>query len=149
MFIRNSMFPILLGLALVSGCAHAERPQQSRQVCTPTQADAADAMVDKLTDWEAVDAFYDAYRQCDDGSIAEGSSEAVARLLVDRWGTLPRLLSLAKDRPALRTFVLRHINTTLDTDDLNKIVHNAVDMCPKGATDWCSGIRGAAEQALK
>lgn len=149
MYIRNPMLPIALGLVLMSGGAQAGSSPQSQRVCTPAQADAADAMVDQLTDWKAVDAFYDAYRHCDDGSIAEGSSEAVARLLVDRWATLPRLLSLARGKPALRAFVLRHINTTLDTDDLNKIAHNAATLCPKGAAAWCGGIREAAEQALK
>lgn len=149
MFIRKSIFLLLPGLILTAGCVQAHpRPAQAR-VCGPVQAEAADAMVDKLNDWAAVSRFFREYRQCDDGGIAEGSSDAVARLLADQWDTLPKLQALIWSKPGLRVFVLNHVNSTLTTDDLDKIERNASVMCPAGATSLCADIQQAAEQALK
>lgn len=57
--------------------------------CSPADEEAADMATDYLTNWQAVRDSYARYRQCDDGSIAEGNSEAVVRLLVDKWNTIP------------------------------------------------------------
>lgn len=114
--------------------------------CTVPQAQAADAAVDSLDSWEAVAAFRVKFEQCDDGSIAEGSSEAVARLLVDHWDTLPELSHLVTKTPALRLFVLRHINSTLDTCDLEKIKQNA-STCPSGMLSLCKSIARVAAEA--
>lgn len=62
---------------LIAGVAWAAPPQ--RKTCTPHQAEAADAMVDHLTDWAQVEVAFRKFAQCDDGSIAEGNSEAVVR----------------------------------------------------------------------
>lgn len=149
MSIRRSALLLLPSLVIVAGCAQA-RPQPAQvPVCQPAQAEAADAMVDKLDDWAAVDRFFAAYRQCDDGSIAEGSSEAMAHLLASRWDTLPKLQALIQREPDLRAFVLRHVNSTLDTNDLDKINHNASTSCPADASSLCADMHHAAEQALK
>ena len=139
---------LLLGLASTTGCAqtaqHSDAP-----TCSPAQAQAADAMVDRLDDWAAVDDFFKAYRRCDDGGIAEGSSDAIAQLLADRWQTLPQLQALIRREPALQPFVLRHINTTLDTGTLNRIRREATSACPADAASLCADIQRAAEQALQ
>jgi hypothetical protein len=147
MSIRKSM--LLPGLVLMAGCVQAHPRPAPAQACRPAQAAAADAMVDKLNDWAAVDRFFREYRQCDDGGIAEGSSDAVAHLLANQWDTLPKLQALIQREPALRAFVLNHINSTLDTDDLNKIKQNASTSCPPSGASLCAGMRQAVEQALK
>lgn len=141
MFIRNLAFIAISLLAAESAAAETHAAK-----CSASQAEAADAAVDTLNSWEAVAAFRTKFAQCDDGSIAEGSSEAVARLLVDHWDTLPELSHLIAKTPALRSFVLRHINSTLDTGDLNKIKQNAAN-CPSGIQSLCKGIAKAAAEA--
>ncbi|MFK2890506.1 hypothetical protein ISS98_05150 [Dyella flagellata] len=128
---------------LAAGCVAAH---SHAAACTATQAEAADAAVDTLNSWAAVDAFRVKFKQCDDGSIAEGSSEAVARLLVDHWDTLHQLSPLIAKTPALRSFVLWHINSTLDTGDLDKIKQNA-GHCPNGMQALCKSIAKAAVEA--
>lgn len=140
-FIRNLIF-IAISL-LAAGCAASETHATT---CTITQAEAADAAVDTLNSWEAVAAFRTKFEQCDDGSIAEGSSEAVARLLVDHWDKLSELSHLIAKTPALRSFVLRHINSTLDTGDLEKIKQNATH-CPSSTRSLCKSISKAAAEA--
>lgn len=141
MFTRNLAF-ITISL-LAAGNVAAETHTAK---CNASQAEAADAAVDTLNSWKAVAAFRAKFAQCDDGSIAEGSSEAVGRLLVDHWDTLPELSRLIEKTPALRPFVLRHINSTLDTGDLEKIKQNAAN-CPSGVQSLCKCIAKAAAEA--
>ncbi|HZX27697.1 MAG TPA: hypothetical protein VFF16_11535, partial [Telluria sp.] len=66
--------------------------------------------MDRLESWAALDQARRRFSHCDDGSIAEGFSEAVARLLVDRWKTLRMLTLLARQDARLTSFVLKHID---------------------------------------
>lgn len=118
------------------------------RTCTREEASEADATVDQLHSWESVGNAFRRYRQCDSGSVAEGNSEAVARLLVDKWKTLPALVRLAAANPGLRGFVVAHVDSTLDTADLERIVHLSATACPKGARGLCHDLHAAAARAL-
>ena len=122
-------------------------PIAQAKVCTPKDATAADALVDHLTSWAKVREAFTKYGHCDDGQIAEGNSEAVARLLVDHWESLPSLVSMFKDDPSFKAFVVRHIDTTLNTDDIDKIRAAASSSCPSGMESFCQELVGAASQA--
>lgn len=118
------------------------------KTCSRQDAEIADAMVDKINSWVDVNYTFRNFQQCDDGSIAEGNSEAIARLLVDKWDTLPQLAELINQNPSLKLFVLNHINTTLDTDDLEMIKKFSVSVCPKKLDLLCDEINKAATAAL-
>jgi hypothetical protein len=130
---------------VVTGAACAS-PIQG-QLCTERDAVAADAIVDHLDSWAQVDAAFRKYGHCDDGGIAEGMSEAIARLLTDRWKTLPELGAQIKRNPPLESFVLRHIDSTLDSDDLAKIATLSTRSCPAGMRSLCKALAHAASQA--
>ncbi|WP_238483206.1 hypothetical protein [Rahnella perminowiae] len=110
------------------------------RTCTENDAEAADIAVDNLNSWEAIHKNYIAYAQCDDGSIAEGNSEAVARLLVDKWPETVKLQSLISHDSGFEKYILRHIDSTLDTDDLNRIITLSSESCPAERQDLCSKI---------
>jgi len=112
--------------------------------CTQQEAKRADEAVDTLNSWDRVFDWYSKYHQCDDGGPSEGVSEAVARNLVDRWETLPRLGELAKDA-SFRHFVLRHLDETLNADDLKKISSNAAKRCPSSLPSLCRALRKQAD----
>jgi hypothetical protein len=143
-------YSVLMGaLSVVLAVTFGEARAAQGHSCSPKDAEAADAAVDRLDSWKKIDWAFRKYGHCDDGSIAEGNSEAVARLLVDQWDTLPALLTLVKRDPELKQFVLRHVDTTLDTDDLEKIEELAASNCPGGATLLCKELRTAAVRAAK
>lgn len=134
---------VTLALTIAAPCAARAK------ACSPQAAEAADAAIDNLDDWRKLQRAFTAYGQCDDGSIAEGYSEAIARLLVDKWNTLPTLAALAGRDIAFRKFVTRHINSTMDTADLEKICHHAASECPPNATALCQTLQRAAGDALR
>lgn len=141
MFAKALCFVLALGLG---GACHAHA-----KACSPKDAEAADAAVDDLDSWTKLEQAFRKYGHCDDGSIAEGNSEAVARLLVDHWTMLPLLAALVKRDPAFKRFVLRHIDATLDTDDLDRLVAFASTQCPAGSAPLCSELRKSAVLASK
>ena len=112
--------------------------------CTQQEAQSADEAVDTLKSWDRLYDWYKLYRRCDEGGRAEGVSEAVARNLVERWGTLPRLAELA-GHPDFKRFVLRHLDETLNSDDLRKISTNAAKRCPTNLTSLCRELKKQAD----
>jgi len=139
--IKKSFFVFLLSAMSIS-MVHAK-------VCSPKDAEAADAMVDDLNNWKKVAETFKKYGHCDDGSIAEGNSEAIARLLVDQWKTLPELAELIKHNPSLKRFVLKHVDSTLDNDDLQKIKELASSSCFRETLSLCDSLKKAAMRAVE
>ena len=81
--------------------------------------------------------------------MAEASSEGVARLLADHWTTLPALSAEARKVPGLASFAAAHVNSTLDTGDIETIARSARTSCPGGDSRLCGDIRRAAAAALR
>jgi hypothetical protein len=86
-----------------------------------------------LRSWATFYRSYKSYRQCDDAVIGESNSESVARILVDRWGSLPELAHLAGADDEFRSFVIKHVDATLNMDDVEKIKKNTETQCPLAA----------------
>ncbi|MGA2391228.1 MAG: hypothetical protein ABSF97_19875 [Candidatus Sulfotelmatobacter sp.] len=107
------------------------------------------ALPPTLRTWDALYRSYKSYRNCDDGLIGENYSESVARILVDHWNTLSRLAFLARENPEFRRFVLKHVDASLDGDDIKKIRTKATTQCPKGLRVLCDDLRKQADTALK
>ncbi|NHZ39016.1 hypothetical protein [Massilia aquatica] len=132
----------LMLCAFLSPAAHAKK-------CTTAQADAAETMVDYLDNWDKIDQARKQFGHCDEGSIGEGFSEAVARRLVDNWDTLPMLANLIKKDRALKRFVTWHLDPTLNSSDLEKIQVLATSSCQPGLKKLCAELKKAATAALK
>jgi hypothetical protein len=141
---RDRMLTASLALMLCAGHAAAQSA-----ACPSAKAEAAEAAADKLSTWQAVGDYYRHYRRCDEGGMAETSSEAIARLLVDQWTTLPALAAETKHAPGLKSFVAAHINSTLDTSDIQKIAQTSAASCPANVSGLCATIHRAAHEALQ
>ncbi|WP_222889524.1 hypothetical protein [Enterobacter sp. C2] len=137
----NKIMLFLMGTLLLSSNALAE-------VCIPKDAEAAEQAVDHLTSWQVMNDNFTRFHQCDEGSIAEGNSEAVIRLLVDKWETLPKLSVLTRQNAAFETWVLSHIDSTLDSGDLQTTVNLATSQCPASESTLCRKIVKAAQAAI-
>ncbi|AZP31611.1 MULTISPECIES: hypothetical protein [Cronobacter] len=120
---------------------------QSRE-CSKEKAEAAENAVDNLKTWKAVYESYRRYSSCDEGSIGEGYSEAIIRLLADRWSELPALDALGKRSASFERWVLSHIDSTLGSDDLQKVSDIAKTQCPSGHTALCEKIAAAASKVI-
>ena len=117
------------------------------QPCSMADAQAAENAVDQLDSWQAIHAAYRRYAHCDDGSIAEGFTDKVVHLLATRWGSLGQAQRIAAHDSGFQSFMLRHIDSTALTSELDRIAHSARHQCPRSATVLCKQIAGAAEAA--
>ena len=136
-------------LCVVAAVTLLWTPSAYGKTCTSRDADAAETMVDHLDSWAKISETFAKYGHCDDGSIAEGNSEGVARLLVDHWSLLPQLGTLIEHNQPLKAFVLRHLDATINPADLDKIVALATSSCPSGMDSLCQDLKGAASQAAE
>ena len=119
------------------------------QPCNVAEAGRALDKAGTLRSWDALHRSYKEFGNCDDGAIAEGYSESVARIFADHWSTLPRFAEFAENDPSFRAFVIRHIDATLNMDDVEKIKKAALTHCPSGLRKTCSDIAKQASLALK
>ena len=79
-----------------------------------TGTEQAERQTDALKSWNSVYRFYARFSQCDDGGIAEGTSDAVAKLLANHWDTVTELVKLISSHKGFENFVLRHVDETID-----------------------------------
>ncbi len=117
--------------------------------CTKEQYEQASDKVDQLSSWDLVQSFYRQYRQCDDGGIGGGLSDAVTTLLADHWDDFPKLVVICTANPGFEKFVLRHIDATVPIETLRSISKNARGRCPQKAAGLCKMIAAAASSAIK
>jgi hypothetical protein len=142
----NQCIAIILGLFVTLLSVQVGHAQE--RSCTELESRMLhDAFMPRT--WETLYQSYRSYRLCDDGAIGEGYSESVARLLVDHWNTLPQLAHLARKDAEFRAFVMRHVDATLNMDDVEKIRKNAKTLCPTGLRTVCNGLAKQADSALK
>jgi hypothetical protein len=134
----------MTSLLLVSSIALSVGGYSEERTCSPSAAQRAARQLNRLHSWDALYKWHGTYRQCDDGGTAEGISEAVARNLVDRWETLPRLAQLGKQSPEFLRFVLKHLDETLDDNDLKIIRTSAATKCPSGLRALCDNLGNQA-----
>jgi len=73
----------------------------------------------------------------------------VVRILVDHWTTLPRFAELARKDPGFRSFVLKHVDSTVSDDDLKKIKTIATTKCPRRLSTICADLAKEADAALE
>jgi hypothetical protein len=117
--------------------------------CTEAEGNRALDEADSLRTWDALYRSYRSYRNCDDGAIGEGYSESVIRILAHHWSTLPRLDRLVRQDTEFRRFVIRHVDATLNTDDVVLVKHKAKTGCPVGLGKLCNDLAKQADAALK
>ena len=108
--------------------------------CTQEEAMAAETEAEGLKTWPEIFQSFRRYAHCDDAAISEGYSASVATLIADRWDLILQLNALAGAHPAFRAFVLRHLDETMNADQVVTIRENAQGHCPKGAKALCSAI---------
>jgi hypothetical protein len=108
--------------------------------CSQNDGFIAEAAADHLDTWNKVARARKKFANCDDGGVAEGFSDAVARLLAGHWAQTHTLVSLIHSQPDLEPFVLAHLNESDDFDDLRTIRTLASNRCPPTAKNLCAKL---------
>ena len=103
-----------------------------------------------IKDWKGLRQLYRQYVEVclDDGFYAEGYSGAVVGVLTKNWPDLKNLQSLTTVDEQFRMFVLKHVDSTADPDELNQILRNTRTNCPAGLKELCHAIEVRAVVAI-
>lgn len=140
---------IAITLSFLCGIFAARVAYAQNRPCADLEVRRALDEGDRLRSWDALYNSYKTFGRCDDGALGEGYSESVARILADHWNTLPRFVQLAAKHAAFRAFVIRHLDATLNMDDVVKIKNDAQTHCPSGLRTTCNHLVKQADAALK
>jgi hypothetical protein len=135
----------LILLAIIALALLPARAVRAEERCN----DTADRLLFKAKSWADLRRWSTSYADCDDGGLAEGVSDDVAIYLARKWRDLPKLEHEIKREPRFREFVLRHIDATAHTDDLEAVKENATQRCPARSSALCAAIASAAQNALE
>jgi hypothetical protein len=126
---------------IVLGTLSAVAAVAKREPCIRAEAMQAGTQTDHLKTWHSVYKFYKQFSHCDDGSIAEGVSDAMAKLLANRWDSFDEFAKLASNDKGFENFVLRHVDETIDwSHDAPKIRQSARSHCPSKSTRLCKAL---------
>jgi len=109
----------------------------------------ADPALQSLRTWSDLHAWHKKYPKCDDGYFAEGLSEFVVASLAKRWETLYLLKAETIADNKFEVFVLKHIDSSADGDDLSVVIRNANTKFPPKLGAFCKRIAKKAQMALK
>jgi hypothetical protein len=144
---RNCVIAILL--TCFTGILLPDTGNASKHPCTIANGRRALEEADSLGTWDALYASYKKFGHCDEGAIGEGYSESVARILADHWSSLPRFDQLAGEDAPFREFVIRHLDATLNAQDVERIRAKATTHCPPGLRKTCTDLIKQADYALR
>ena len=109
--------------------------------CGSDEPKRAEMATDNLKNWKAVYGFYKRFLRCDDGGVAEGVSDAIAKLLANHWEHFSDFAKLASTDKGFEQFVVRHVDETIDSvHDAPKISENARLHCPSNSVQLCKII---------
>jgi len=109
--------------------------------CSEEQSRQAELATDNLKTWESLYDFYQKFARCDDGGVAEGISEGVAKLLANHWDAIAEFVTIAEHDKGFERFVLHHVDATIDqAHDAPKIRENAQSHCPENIRWLCKDL---------
>lgn len=117
--------------------------------CSQQDFDKADIAMNSLNSWGAVDDYFTRHSDCDIDYVNEGTSEKIIRLLIDKWEQLNELSVLVKRKPAIEDYVIEHINSTLDIDDLERLRDYSASNCHIDNENLCERLHVSAISALQ
>ena len=98
-------------------------------------------------DWPELYQLFKDYGACDDGAMGDRFSADVSGLFLGQWTHLAILNHLAANK-AFERFVIHHIDTTIDEDDLLGILELSKTHCPTAEKRLCALIHTKTQNTL-
>jgi hypothetical protein len=113
-------------------------------ICTREEENQALVEASRLTTWKDIHKSYIRFRHCDDGAIAEGYDQSIAKILSSSSTKLDELHTFTRADVEFENFIIRHVSGAVPIDELKKIKCNLSLNCPKEAKDLCEKLIKAA-----
>jgi len=134
----------LIVMAIALGAANHASAYGSSQ-CPRDKAMRAEFANDHVRSWRELFNAYVDYSVCDSGSIAEGFSDSVGRLLSADTVSWSELAGFVRRDDRFLGFIVRHIDETIPATMLDSIEQNAREKCPESARNICQTVLKAGK----
>ncbi len=131
---------------LIAGIPAASAQTAARNKCDDEmQMQALDQ--DEPRNWTDLYRLFKDFGSCDGGALGDRFSADVGQLFAEQWTHLDALNRLAANK-GFERFVLRHIDTTIDENDLLVIAYYSKTRCPAAEKRLCGLIHTKAQATL-
>jgi hypothetical protein len=117
--------------------------------CAGRTAIQAGAALDRVRDWADIDSYRAAFAACDDGEYSEHLADTIVKLLASGPERNRTLFDRARSNAKFLAFVLDHIDSTADSDALDRIAEAFGGRCSATDRDICARIASAARSATQ
>ncbi len=97
--------------------------------------------------WPELYQLFKDYGACDGGAVSDRFSADVGGLFLGQWTHLATLNHLTANK-AFERFVIHHIDTTIDEDDLLGILELSKSHCPADEKRLCTLIHTKTQNTL-
>jgi hypothetical protein len=151
----RSVFAFTLLFLIAAPCGAAQQSANAavqEKTCTDSGADQALDWAlhksDGVHTWSELYRVFKKFGQCDDGAVGEAYSDTTAQLFINDWKGFPTMERLTTLDRSFKEFVLRHIDETLDNNEVRSISQNARLHCPSGGQQFCKMVEDRAKITL-
>lgn len=114
-------------------------PAHAGNTCPLQLGNEAEIQMDDIRSWDDFYGFFQKYKNCDDGGIAEGLSDKAATILTKKWSSINRLEILTRNKE-FESFVLHHVNVLMSPEQADTISKFAHRECPANYSSLCLKI---------
>jgi hypothetical protein len=136
-----------IALQLIAGIPRASAQAASRNKCDE-EAQMKSFSQEEPKSWTELYRLFKDFGACDAAGTSNRFSADVGRLFVNQWEQLEALNRLTIANKAFEQFVLRHLDTTIDENDLLVIADTSKTHCPAGQRRLCSLVHTKAQSTL-
>ena len=130
---------VICALFIVSAASTANAISATSR-CTQAQAIAAENESSTAESWLSLYKSFNSFEHCDDGAIAEGYSEAVARLFTLEWRSFHVMRTYVRKNKRFEKFLLRHIDGSWSIKQVEIVTKYAQQRCSHQDRQFCAQI---------
>jgi hypothetical protein len=134
-------------MRMVVAClaAAAAVPAVAQKECTKADAAAAEKAIDRVVNYANLSKAWKDYRHCDAGSLADGFTDAILRLMVE-WKNVDTIAQDMMD-PEYKKFIYSHLLSPAATEDRSSVYSRAKSNCPITQGAFCAELMEALKES--
>jgi hypothetical protein len=127
-------------LRVVLCCAVAAATSvHAQKSCSGADAAAAQKAVDKIVTWQNLEKAFHDYGHCDTGTVEDGFTDALMRLMVG-WKNVDAVAAATARDAAYKAWVHKHLLSPLAKDDREDVYALAKKNCPAKQDAFCAEL---------
>lgn len=122
----------------------AALPVQAQKTCSPADTAAAEKAIERIVTWQNLQKAWSDYRHCDKGTVDDGFTDALMRLMVG-WKNVDVIAAAMAKDAEFKAFVQKHVQSPAAKDDRDDLYALARKSCPAKQDAFCADLAEMAK----